>query len=220
MDQGRIGGACSHGNCGYVCPSHVLPLTEPAAIRVAIKSLFQPNAPFRVKPTLDRSVWKWFWEFTKRCRHSPMIEAGHHLKSILDASMSEYRRLMREESLDCEWKESGLLYVLQTGSGMKEFAETTAEAARWGQPIPNIVARAHRHRHAEIRVPTANIYGFCFTTPGWQLKTPYVFRGMGRISTPQLGGALVRQGDEEFFTRHKTWSVKRPRTETPRVEIK
>jgi D-amino-acid dehydrogenase len=126
VDQGRIGGACSHGNCGYVCPSHVLPLTEPAAIRVAIKSLFQPNAPFRVKPTLDREVWRWFWEFAKRCRHHPMIEAGHQLKAILDASMSEYRRLMQEESIDCEWKESGLLYVLQTAEGMKEFAETDA----------------------------------------------------------------------------------------------
>lgn len=126
VDQGRIGGACSHGNCGYVCPSHVLPLTEPAAIRVAIKSLFQPNAPFRVKPTLDRKVWRWFWEFAKRCRHHPMIEAGHQLKAILDASMSEYRRLMQEESIDCEWKESGLLYVLQTAEGMKEFAETDA----------------------------------------------------------------------------------------------
>ena len=40
IDQGSMGGACSHGNCGYICPSHVLPLTEPAALRVAIKSLF------------------------------------------------------------------------------------------------------------------------------------------------------------------------------------
>ena len=130
VDQGRIGGACSHGNCGYVCPSHVLPLTEPAAIRVAFKSLFQPNAPFRVKPTMNRDVWRWFWEFTKRCRHRPMLEAGRHLKAILDASMAEYRHLMREESLDCEWKESGLLYVLKTPEGMKEFAHTDALLTR------------------------------------------------------------------------------------------
>lgn len=107
----------------------------------------------------------------------------------------------------------------ETTALMKEFAETTAESARWGKPVPNVVARGHRHRHAEIRVPTAHIYGYCFTVPGWQLKTPYVFRGMGRISTPQLGGSLVRQGDEEFFTRHRVWSIKRPRTETPSVEV-
>ena len=53
-----------------------------------------------------------------------MIEAGHHLKAILDASMLEYRRLIKEDSFQCEWKESGLLYVLQTGKGMHEFAKT------------------------------------------------------------------------------------------------
>src|SRR6056300_1490223 len=104
IDQGSIGGACSHGNCGYVCPSHVLPLTEPAALRVAIKSLFQPDAPFRVKPTLERDVLRWFWEFARRCRHRVMLEAGHHLKAILDASMQEYQHLVNEESIKCEWK--------------------------------------------------------------------------------------------------------------------
>lgn len=107
----------------------------------------------------------------------------------------------------------------ETTALMKEFAESTSESARWGKKAPNIVVRSHRHRHAEIRVPTAHTYGYCFTTPGWQLKTPFVYRGMGRISTPQLGGSLVRQGDEEFFTRHKTWSIKRPKTEMPRVKV-
>ena len=30
IDQGDIGGACSQANCGFLVPSHVLPLTEPA----------------------------------------------------------------------------------------------------------------------------------------------------------------------------------------------
>ncbi|MEK9863887.1 MAG: FAD-dependent oxidoreductase, partial [Verrucomicrobiota bacterium] len=46
VDQKTIAGACSHGNCGYVCPSHVLPLTEPAALKVALQSLFRPSSPF------------------------------------------------------------------------------------------------------------------------------------------------------------------------------
>ena len=31
---------------------------------------------------------------------------------------------MVEESLDCEWKQNGLLYVLRTDRGMREFADT------------------------------------------------------------------------------------------------
>jgi len=124
IDQSTIGGACSHGNCGYICPSHVLPLTEPGAVGMAIKSLFNPHAPFRVKPRLSPALWNWMWQFARRCTHQQVLTAGVHLQAILDSSMAEYRRLMAEDALDCEWKEHGLLYVLQTARGMRSFAET------------------------------------------------------------------------------------------------
>lgn len=124
IDRGSVAGACSHANCGYICPSHVLPLTEPGAIHVAIKSLFNRNAPFRVKPRLSPALWNWLWQFAKRCNRPNMLAAGSHQKALLDSSLNEYRRLVVEESLDCEWKENGLLYVLRTDHGMQEFAET------------------------------------------------------------------------------------------------
>lgn len=124
IDQGTIAGACSHANCGYVCPSHVLPLTEPGAIATAFKSLFNPNAPFRVKPRFSPALWNWMWQFARRCNRRQMLAAGVHLKAILDSSMAEYRQLIAGESLDCQWKDSGLLYVLQTADGMQHFAET------------------------------------------------------------------------------------------------
>lgn len=124
LDRGTIAGACSHANCGYICPSHVLPLTEPGAIGVAIKSLFNRNAPFRVKPRFSPALWNWMWQFARRCTHRRMLAAGTHLKAILDSSMSEYRRLVVEESLDCNWQEQGLLYVFQSEKGLQHFAET------------------------------------------------------------------------------------------------
>ena len=33
LDRGDFGKGCSHGNCGFVCPSHVLPLAVPGAVR-------------------------------------------------------------------------------------------------------------------------------------------------------------------------------------------
>ena len=32
VDRGAFGAGCSHGNCGFVCPSHVLPLAVPGAV--------------------------------------------------------------------------------------------------------------------------------------------------------------------------------------------
>jgi len=104
----------------------------------------------------------------------------------------------------------------ETTALMKEYAEACAEAARWGQGPPDFVVRAHRHRRASIQVPTSRGNGECFTLPGWQLKTPFTYKiPGGRLSLPQFGGSLIRQGDEEFYSRHRTWSVQRPKMEIP-----
>ncbi|MBI1311059.1 FAD-dependent oxidoreductase [bacterium] len=124
IDRGTIAGACSHANCGYICPSHVLPLTEPGVIGVALRSLLNPRAPFRVKPRISPALWNWMFQFARRCNRRQMLTAGKALRAILDTSIAEYRRLIPEQSLNCEWKENGLLYVLQTEQGMKHFAET------------------------------------------------------------------------------------------------
>lgn len=124
IDKKGIAQGCSHANCGYISPSHVLPLTEPGAIKIALKSLLNPNSPFRVKPRLNFSFWHWMWQFAKRCNHSQMLESGKHLKSILDSSMTEYRKLIQEEQLECEWKENGLLFVFQSQTGLNKYAQT------------------------------------------------------------------------------------------------
>lgn len=124
IDKGTLAGECSQGNCGYICPSHVLPLTEPGAFKTALRSLFRPNDPFRVKPRLSPALWNWMWQFARRCHHQQMLTAGRALKAILDASLTEYKQLVRQEQLACEWTEKGLLYVLRTEHGWREFAST------------------------------------------------------------------------------------------------
>ncbi len=109
---------------------------------------------------------------------------------------------------------------------MKELAEAYTEAARWGRKPPNVVVRSHRHRHLEVRVSTTNTgiharhskkpgYGIVFTTAGWQLKTPFVFRTGSRQTVPQIGGSLIRQGDVDLYSRHWVQSMEPPRIEVP-----
>jgi D-amino-acid dehydrogenase len=89
-----------------------------------MKSLFKPNAPFRVKPRLSPALWNWMLQFGRRCTHRQMLAAGVHLKAILDSSMVEYRKLVGEGGVDAEWKANGLLYVFRTRKGLASFAET------------------------------------------------------------------------------------------------
>ena len=126
IDQDRIGGGCSHGNCGHICASHVLPLNEPANLVAALGSLVNPRAPFRVRPTWRPALLRWFWEFARRCNHRHAVSAGSALKSILDASIHEYETLIEAPEFEAEWQPLGLLYVLATRRGMARFTAQDA----------------------------------------------------------------------------------------------
>lgn len=124
LDRGAFGQGCSHGNCGYVCPSHVLPLTEPGAPLHALKSLFQSNAPFYVRPRLDLRLAAWFLHFTRRCNARDMLSAADALHTLLTLSMREYREWMTSPSLACEWKDRGLLFVFSSKHEFDAYAKT------------------------------------------------------------------------------------------------
>jgi D-amino-acid dehydrogenase len=124
VDRGEFGAGCSHGNCGFVCPSHVLPLAEPGAVGRTLKALLKKDSPFYVKPRLDPTLWSWLWRFTRRCNYDAMMEAGRAIQALLNSSRALYDQLMREEPLDCEWETRGLLFVIQSQEGMDHFAKT------------------------------------------------------------------------------------------------
>jgi hypothetical protein len=96
---------------------------------------------------------------------------------------------------------SGTMFYESTAP-MKELTEAYVEAGCWHDEAPDVVVRSHRHRNIEVRIQTYK--GFCTacTTAGWQLKSPYTYRFSGRMGAPQIGGTLVRCGDEDVYTRH------------------
>lgn len=77
----------------------------------------------------------------------------------------------------------------------KELIEAYNESGRWGDTPPDIIVRSHRHRNFSIKVPSEKGNAIVVCTPGWQLKTPFVYRlASGRASTPQIGGCVIREG--------------------------
>ena len=130
IDQGTIGGACSKANCGYLVPSHILPLTTPDAIATGVKSLFNPRAAFRVKPQARPELARWMFEFARRCTHKGMLAGARTLHPLLEAAKEETRALLQNPQLECEWQEQGMLYVFQTEKALGAFAEEDALLTR------------------------------------------------------------------------------------------
>src|SRR5206468_3265031 len=102
VDRGGFGMGCSHGNCGFVSPSHVLPLAAPGAIGDALRAMLHRNSPFSIKPRFDLALWGWMIRFARRCTTAQMLAGGRAIQALLNASRLLYDELVATESLDCE----------------------------------------------------------------------------------------------------------------------
>ncbi len=124
IEKGEIGHGASWGNCGLVCPSHILPLAEPGAVGEAFRALFRRNSPFVIRPRLDPTLWSWLLRFARRCNHRDMIEAGHAIQALLESSRSLYDELVDRDGLTCEWQKRGLLFPYNSSKALDAFAAT------------------------------------------------------------------------------------------------
>ena len=124
VDKGSFGAGCSHGNCGYVSPSHVLPLPGPGQLMYGLKGLIARNGPLKIRPGLSSSMWSWLLKFGSRCNRKDQMQAGAARNAILKSSRSLYQSIIEAEDLQVEWKTSGLLFVFQDGANFDHFAAT------------------------------------------------------------------------------------------------
>jgi D-amino-acid dehydrogenase len=123
LDRGRLGGGCSHGNCGYVCPSHVLPLATPGAVWATLKTLLRRNSPLKVRPGFLLANLGWFLRFARRCNAADMLAAAAGIRTLLNSSRALFDELLVAEGIDCEWDTHGLLFVFQSKAAFEHYAE-------------------------------------------------------------------------------------------------
>lgn len=92
-----------------------------------------------------------------------------------------------------------------------ELAAMYNEAGRWQDEPPKIIVRSHRHRSIRIGLPADGGDAEAVVTAAWQLKSAYAYKIAGaRTSQPQIGGAMIRHGDQELYVRTKVWRMERP----------
>ena len=123
LEKGRFGAACSHGNCGLLTPSHVLPPAEPGVTGEALRNLFKRDAPLRLAPRFDPSLWRWMLAFARRCNEPAALEAGRGIRPLLASSRDLYNALGGEE-LECEFTPRGLLFAFESAAAFAAFGHT------------------------------------------------------------------------------------------------
>ena len=123
LEQGRAGGATSHGNCGTITPSHAMPLAMPGMVMQALRWLARPDAPFRVAPRMDFALFEWLLQFAQRCNWKDFKRITAAKAPLLRLSRQALEQLIRDEHLDCEFEPVGTLSVYRDARAF--------EASQW-----------------------------------------------------------------------------------------
>jgi D-amino-acid dehydrogenase len=123
VEQHQFGSGCSHGNCGYVSPSHVLPLAGPGVLWPTLRTLFARNSPLKIRLRFDPALWTWLAKFALRCNERDRLEAARGIAALLNSSRDLYDQLFSQEPFTCDWETRGLLFVFRSQHGMDHYAE-------------------------------------------------------------------------------------------------
>lgn len=129
VERDMIGSGASSGNCGYLCPGHVMPLCGPGAIREALPMLLRRGGALSVPLRYDPSLWKWLAQFSRKCSASHRETASLARHALLKRSDELMREFLTDCDFDCLWQKRGLLVVHRSDRTMDHFA-TTAERLR------------------------------------------------------------------------------------------
>ena len=117
IDKGEIGSGASHGNAGWVVPSHSIPLATPDAVKNGIRWMSNPESPFYIQPRLDPALWAWLVQFAWAARDSAVQRAIPLLRDLNAASRTLYDQLAATPGMDFGYQQKGMLTVFKTAQG-------------------------------------------------------------------------------------------------------
>ena len=141
IEQNRVGAdtAASHGNCGLIFISHLVPLCAPGTIRQETKRWLRGRSPLYIRLSSDMKRFMWLFNFARKCNDTHMHHAIRAKAAICSHSISLLETLLKKEQIECDWEEKGVLMVFKSQSEMQKYGQTNNLLKPYGlEPVPLI----------------------------------------------------------------------------------
>ena len=132
LDKGDFSDNCSYGNCGYICPSHFIPLATPGIVKQGLKWMWNSKSPFYVQPRLDWNLIHWGLKFVRSATKNHVETAAAPLRDIAIISKREYESWLSIPGFDFAYQQKGLLEIFQTDAGAEHAKHTVEKAIELG----------------------------------------------------------------------------------------
>ncbi|MBC7849229.1 MAG: FAD-dependent oxidoreductase [Chitinophagaceae bacterium] len=132
LDKGDFTDNCSYGNCGYICPSHFIPLATPGIVKQGLKWMWNSQSPFYVQPRLDWNLISWGTRFMRIATPKHVESSAVPLRDIAFISQKEYVDWTSLPGFDFSYEHKGLLEIYQTPVGEAHAKHTVEKALELG----------------------------------------------------------------------------------------
>ncbi|MGH7540270.1 MAG: NAD(P)/FAD-dependent oxidoreductase [Gemmatimonadota bacterium] len=111
----KLAAGCSAGNAGLICPSHALPLANPAALRSGIRWMLRRDSPLYVRPR--PAIVPWLARFAAASTPA-QADAGMRLIRSLSLASLELHAQFASAGIDTGFTRRGVLNVYETERGL------------------------------------------------------------------------------------------------------
>lgn len=179
LDKSDFMDNCSYGNCGYVCPSHFIPLATPGIVRQGLKWMLNPQSPFYVQPRLSRSLIDWGIKFVRSATPAHVERSAVPLRDIALLSQHEYEHeWLPKPHFDFAYQHKGLLEICQTEAAAGHARHTVDKAHALGLEAEWLDQKALQDKEPHTRI---NGLGAIFFRCDGHLYPDKLMRGLIRM---------------------------------------
>jgi D-amino-acid dehydrogenase len=145
---------CSFHNAGMVSPSHIIPLASPGMIAYALKTIWNPESPFWLKPRLDPDLISWGLLFHRASTKARVERAAPLLRDLNLESRRLFEELARGAGESYGLITNGTLMLCETPKGLDSERHEAEHAQRIGVEAKVLSAREVEELEPDISLTT------------------------------------------------------------------
>lgn len=113
LERGTLGGGCSRGNAGWICPSISFPLPAPGLTLTSLRWLLRSDSPLYLKPGALPILAPWLSSFRRYCNQAQFERGATALAALAESTLELFDELHREIG-PFEHGRDGLLMVFDS----------------------------------------------------------------------------------------------------------
>ena len=182
LEQDTIAAGASHGNCGLIVTSHLIPLCAPGAIRHEAQRWLQGRSPLYIKLSPDKQRFLWLLKFARKCNRSHLMHAIKAREQILTHSRALFANLFHDEKIECDWAEKGVLMIFKSRSAMQTYGKTNAFLKPYGHDAVAVTGDELYRLETALR---KDMYGAWYHKTDAHLRPDKLMQAWQRVLTAQ-----------------------------------